>query len=58
MSIIIEINKAPKDCKSYELFHELCHAVHHHHGKNFYHLLDQITPDWKKRKEKLDMIMA
>jgi predicted metal-dependent hydrolase len=58
LSINVDIIKAPKECIRYVLLHELCHAVHHHHGKDFYRLLEQMMPDWEKRKEKLEMIMA
>jgi predicted metal-dependent hydrolase len=50
----LELIKAPKGCIAYVIMHELCHLVHHHHGKPFRDLLDRMMPDcwkWKKRLE-------
>jgi hypothetical protein len=51
-----ELVKAPATCIEYVLTHELCHAVHGHHGKAFYELLQQVMPDWKERKARLEHI--
>ncbi|WP_232420087.1 YgjP-like metallopeptidase domain-containing protein [Nitrosococcus watsonii] len=40
------------------LMHELCHLRHHHHGPEFYQLLDRSLPDWMKRKHTLEMALA
>ncbi len=52
-----EIIKAPSKCIDYVVIHELCHLVHHHHGKEFYELQEKIMPDWKRWKERLEKIM-
>ena len=45
--------RAPVPCIDYVVTHELCHAVHAHHGSAFYTLLSQAMPDWRERKERL-----
>ncbi len=52
-----ELVKAPVHCIDYVIIHELCHIFHPHHNKEFYHLLGQILPDWKKRKERLEKVI-
>lgn len=49
-----EIIKAPSRCIDYVILHELCHLVHHNHGKEFYQLQERLMPDWKKWKERLE----
>lgn len=46
--------KAPIDCIEYVLIHELCHLLERNHGKNYYRLLRQQLPEWKRLKSKLD----
>ena len=49
-----ELMKAPASCIDYVVTHELCHAVHGHHGKKFYDLLRRVMPDWETRKMRLE----
>ena len=51
-----ELIKAPKSCIKYVIIHELCHLRHYHHNKQFYNLLEQFCPDWKREKEKLNQM--
>jgi len=37
----------------YVILHELCHLVHHNHGKEYYALLESIVPDYRERRRKL-----
>lgn len=37
----------------YVIIHELCHLKHHNHGKEFYLLLSELFPDWKKIRKDL-----
>jgi len=34
----------------YVITHELCHLVHHNHGKEYYALLGSIVPDYREAK--------
>jgi hypothetical protein len=51
----VDLVKAPKECIDYVLIHELCHLKYNNHGREFYTLLDSITPGWKKIKHKLEL---
>jgi len=51
----IELIKTPLPCVDYVLVHELCHIVHPNHDKVFYRLMGSIMPDWRERKEKLEL---
>lgn len=53
-----ELIKASKECIDYVVTHELCHIKHHNHGKEFYGLLEEIIPDWKKVKHKLELHLS
>ena len=46
--------QTPVDCIDYVLLHELCHLKEHNHSKRYYQLLDQVLPDWRERREKLN----
>jgi len=46
---------APKFCIEYVILHELIHFKYRNHDRNFYKLQDALMPDWRKRKEILDM---
>jgi predicted metal-dependent hydrolase len=52
-----ELIKAPTHCIDYVVLHELCHLVYEGHSAKFYHLLDVLMPDWKKRKERLEKVI-
>jgi len=52
-----ELIKAPTHCIDYVVLHELCHLIHEGHNAKFYHLLDVLMPDWKKRKERLEKVI-
>jgi len=52
-----ELIKAPIHCIDYVVIHELCHLVHEGHNTKFYHLLDVLMPDWRKRKERLEKVI-
>lgn len=50
--------EAPVDAIDYVITHELCHIVEPHHGAAFYELLDRVLPDWERRKQRLERLMA
>ncbi|MBP6978131.1 MAG: SprT family zinc-dependent metalloprotease [Bacteroidales bacterium] len=53
-----ELIKAPVRCIDYVIIHELCHLVHLNHRKEFYQLQEKMMPDWKRWKDKLEIISA
>ncbi len=50
--------EAPVDAIDYVITHELYHIAEPHHGAAFYELLDRVLPDWERRKQRLESIMA
>jgi len=50
INLNLELIKAPIECIDQVILHELCHLRHMNHGRNFYHLLTQMMPDWKQHK--------
>jgi len=50
-----ELIKAPSKCLEYVILHELCHLIIPNHKKEFYRLLEQKMPNWKKWKNYLEM---
>ena len=55
LTLNLDLIKAPKQCIEYVVMHELCHLIHHHHGREFYQLLEESMPDWAQRKHKLEL---
>jgi predicted metal-dependent hydrolase len=43
-------------CIEYVVFHELVHLIYLFHNKQFYNYMSVYMPDWKKRKELLDIV--
>lgn len=50
----LDLIQVPKRYIDYVIVHELCHLQEHHHGAEFYALLDRVLPDWRKRRERLN----
>lgn len=53
-----ELIKASKDCIDYVIIHELCHMKYLNHSQAYWKYLASKCPDWKKRKEKLELRFA
>ncbi len=49
-----ELVRAPSICIDYVVAHEVCHLRHPNHGPEFYRQLDQMFPDWRKVKRRLE----
>ena len=43
----------PPEAIDYVIVHELAHTVHKNHGKDFYKLIENYLPDYKKREKLL-----
>jgi len=39
----------------YVIIHELCHLVHHNHGKEYYRLLGSIMPEYRELRKRLQV---
>lgn len=50
-----ELIKKPSNAIEYVIFHEFAHLVHPNHSREFYNYLSTYMPDWKKRKERLEL---
>lgn len=50
----LRLIQTPKELIDYVVMHELCHLREHHHGTEFYGLLDRAMPDWRQRRQKLN----
>jgi len=53
-----ELIRAPRECIDYVVTHELCHLKHKDHSRAFYRLLEQVMPDWDKRKHRLELALV
>ena len=45
---------APHDVLDYVVVHEVCHLVEHHHGPEFWALVEKRRPDYRESKAWLD----
>ena len=53
ISLNSELMKKDPALVDYVIIHELCHLVHHNHGKEYYVLLESIIPDYRERRRLL-----
>ena len=51
-----ELIYKPSSCIEYVIFHELAHLIHPNHSREFYNYLSSYMPDWKRRKERLELL--
>ena len=54
----LRLIEAPVEAIAYVITHELCHIAEPHHGRAFFDLLERVMPDWERRKQRLERIMA
>ena len=54
ITLNLKLMQVPKAYIDYVIVHELCHLVEHNHSTRFYRLLDQMMPDWRTRRERLN----
>lgn len=54
MTLNANLVRAPRACIEYVVAHELCHLKHRDHDASFFRLLEQVMPDWEKRKQRLE----
>ena len=45
---------APAECLEYVATHELAHLLVPDHSPAFHHLMDEVMPDWRARKKRLE----
>jgi hypothetical protein len=53
-----DLIRAPRDCIDYVVTHELCHLKYKDHSRAFYKLLEQVMPDWERRKHRLELALV
>ncbi len=58
MSLRLDLIRAPVECIDYVIVHELCHLLHPNHGREFWKMVEELVPDWKRRKRRLELILA
>lgn len=58
MMLNVDLIRAPKECIDYVITHELCHLKYRNHGDEYYRLLEQMMPDWERRKTKLELALV
>ncbi len=48
-----ELIKREPELIDYVIIHELCHLVHHNHGREYYSLLGSIVPEYRQLRQRL-----
>lgn len=54
VTLNLKLVQVPVSCLEYVVMHELCHLMHHDHGKAYYALISRCMPDWRARKDALE----
>jgi hypothetical protein len=49
-----ELVKRSPECLDYVIVHEMLHIIEKGHNRNFYQLLNQFIPEWKKIRIKMN----
>jgi predicted metal-dependent hydrolase len=53
-----EIIESSSKCIEYVVTHELCHLVYPNHGAAFHQLQDEVMPEWRKWKMRLEKMLS
>lgn len=54
ITLNLNLMYTPTACAEYVVVHELSHLVVPNHSKKFYSLVEEVMPDWEKRKDILN----
>lgn len=54
ITLNLELLHKPKECLEYVVLHELSHFIHPNHSKDFWAFVENMMPDYKKRKDILN----
>ncbi|WP_051235479.1 M48 family metallopeptidase [Marinimicrobium agarilyticum] len=46
-----QILLAPEPVVDYLVAHEVCHLRHHNHSRAFWHLVEQVCPDYRRQRD-------
>lgn len=49
-----QLIEVPESCMEYVVVHEFSHFVHPNHSPSFHAFLDEMMPDWKERRKRLN----
>lgn len=58
LTLNVDLVRAPRECIDYVILHEFCHVEHPDHGPAFRARLEQVLPDWERRKHRLELTLA
>lgn len=53
IGISYDLIRLDREFSDYVIAHELCHLIHHNHGADYYKLLSEVYPQWKKMRAEL-----
>lgn len=51
-----DLAKKPRECLEYIVVHEMVHVLEPTHGPRFIALMDQVMPQWRGRRDKLNRL--
>lgn len=56
ISLNMQLIKLQENCIRQVIIHEMCHLVYFNHQKEFYALMTEMMPDWKRWKKELKFL--
>lgn len=54
----LELAKKHPRCLEYLIVHEMVHLIERGHGGRFIALMDELLPDWRRRRDELNAAPA